>query len=102
MSCLSYHSSFIFTDYLADFVKAQYAIGYFTEMGIGCRRDALEANVWYVRAADNGDERAKHRLAAIRAAAVGDPVSVATKSNNNINAVKGNKRGAKEKDCVVM
>lgn len=41
--------------------KAEYTVGYFTEMGIGCRRDPLEANVWYVRAADHGDERAKHR-----------------------------------------
>lgn len=40
-------------------------------MGIGTRRDPLEANVWYVRAADQGDERAKHRIAAIRAAASG-------------------------------
>lgn len=40
-------------------------------MGIGCRRDPLEANVWYVKAADQGDERAKHRIAAIRAAAEG-------------------------------
>lgn len=40
-------------------------------MGIGCRRDPLEANVWYVKAADQGDERAKHRIAAIRAAADG-------------------------------
>ncbi|KAJ5218091.1 uncharacterized protein N7498_000190 [Penicillium cinerascens] len=51
--------------------KAQYAVGYFTEMGIGCRRDVLEANVFYVKAADQGDERAKHRIAAIRAAADG-------------------------------
>ncbi|MCJ1404925.1 hypothetical protein MMC11_008151 [Xylographa trunciseda] len=51
--------------------KAEYAVGYFTEMGIGCRRDPLEANVWYVRAADQGDERAKHRINAIRAAASG-------------------------------
>ncbi|EAU32018.1 hypothetical protein ATEG_07756 [Aspergillus terreus NIH2624] len=51
--------------------KAEYAVGYFTEMGIGCRRDPLEANVWYVKAADQGDERAKHRIAAIRAAAEG-------------------------------
>ena len=40
-------------------------------MGIGCRRDPLEANVWYVKAADQGDDRAKHRIAAIRAAASG-------------------------------
>ncbi|TKA78115.1 hypothetical protein B0A49_01799, partial [Cryomyces minteri] len=53
-------------------VKAEYALGYFTEMGIGCRRDPLEANMWYVRAADQGDDRAKQRLAIIRAAASGD------------------------------
>lgn len=59
------------TDRLTGLPKAEYAVGYFTEMGIGCRRDPLEANVWYVRAADQGDERAKHRIAAIRAAASG-------------------------------
>ena len=59
-------------------VKAEYTVGYFTEFGIGCRRDILEANVWYVRAADQGDERAKHRLRAIRVAAAGaDPVTAA-------------------------
>jgi TPR repeat protein len=42
-------------------------------MGIGCRRDVLEANVWYVQAADKGYEAAKQRLAIIRAAASGDP-----------------------------
>ena len=47
-------------------------------MGIGTRRDPLEANVWYVRAADQGDERAKHRIASIRAAASGgNPDAVA-------------------------
>lgn len=57
-------------------------MGYFTEMGIGCRRDPLEANVWYVRAADHGDERAKHRIAAIRAAASGaDPKSAARRNH---------------------
>jgi TPR repeat protein len=58
--------------------KAEYAVGYFTEMGIGCRRDPLEANVWYVRAAEAGDERAQYRLAAIRATASGGiPMEVA-------------------------
>lgn len=41
-------------------------------MGIGCRRDPLEANVWYVTAADKGNETAKQRLAIIRAAASGE------------------------------
>ena len=42
-------------------------------MGIGCRRDPLESNRWYVKAAESGDERAKLRLAAITAAASGAP-----------------------------
>ncbi|KAK5044560.1 hypothetical protein LTR84_010684 [Exophiala bonariae] len=64
--------------------KAQYTLGYFTEMGIGCRRDPLEANVMYVSAADQGEERAKHRIAAIRAASNGaDPLTAASASRKS-------------------
>ncbi|KAI1385064.1 HCP-like protein [Hypoxylon trugodes] len=81
------------------FVKAQYAVGYFTEMGIGCRRDILEANVWYVKAADAGDERAKQRLAAIRAAVSGGtPMDVAPPRNGKM---KKN-QSKDDKECVVM
>lgn len=81
------------------YVKAQYAVGYFTEMGIGCRRDILEANVWYVKAADAGDDRAKQRLNAIRAAASGGmPMDVAPAKNPNLKK----KNGAKDDSCVVM
>ena len=62
---------------IAGLAKAEYAVGFFTEMGIGCYRDPLEANVWYVRAADQGDEKAKGRLAQIRAAASGGRVQQA-------------------------
>ncbi|KAK0729380.1 hypothetical protein B0T21DRAFT_413451 [Apiosordaria backusii] len=80
------------------YVKAQYAVGYFTEMGIGCRRDILEANVWYVKAADAGDERAKVRLAAIRAAVSGGtPMEVAPPRNGKIK-----KNGENDKECIVM
>ncbi|KAF9879089.1 chitin synthase activator [Colletotrichum karsti] len=79
------------------YVKAQYAVGYFTEMGIGCRRDILEANVWYVKAADAGDERAKQRLAIIQAAVSGGtPMEVAPPRNGKI------KKNADDKDCIVM
>ena len=72
---------------LQGLAKAQYTVGYFTEMGIGCRRDPLEANVWYVRAADQGEERAKHRIAAIRAAATGaDPITVASNKKGKLAA----------------
>ena len=74
-------------------------------MGIGTRRDPLEANVWYVKAADAGDERAKLRLAAIRAAASGGtPMEVAPQRNGKMRkANSGNeKTGQSDKDCVVM
>ena len=57
--------------------KAQYMVGYFSEMGLGCRRDMLEANVWYVRAAEKHEQRAIRRLEAIRAAATGVNPAVA-------------------------
>ncbi|KAF2682787.1 HCP-like protein [Lentithecium fluviatile CBS 122367] len=75
--------------------KAEYACGYFTEMGIGCRRDPLEANVWYVKAADRGDERAKQRLAIIQAAASGQ---VASPQNEKSKL----KKGGKDENCLVM
>ncbi|EPE09437.1 protoplast regeneration and killer toxin resistance [Ophiostoma piceae UAMH 11346] len=91
-------------------VKAQYAVGYFTEMGIGCRRDILEANVWYVRAADAGDERATQRLAAIRAAVSGGlggsggtPMEVGPpRDGSGQGHGKIKKNGSKEENCVVM
>ncbi|KAL2831739.1 hypothetical protein BDW59DRAFT_139941 [Aspergillus cavernicola] len=74
--------------------KAQYAVGYFTEMGIGCRRDPLEANVWYVKAADQGDTRAIHRIATIRAAADGiTPAQAAADANGR----KARKNDGKQK-----
>jgi TPR repeat protein len=77
--------------------KAEYACGYFTEMGIGCRRDPLEANVWYVRAADRGDERAKQRLAIIQAAASGQQaVTTPTTEKGKL------KKGGKDENCLVM
>lgn len=85
--------------------KAEYACGYFTEMGIGCRRDPLEANVWYVKAADSGDERAKQRLAIIQAAASGQSHMPATTDKSKLKKDKVTKeKEGEEKDekCVVM
>lgn len=95
----------IYTNKFPGLTKAEYAVGYFTEMGIGCRRDPLEANVWYVKAADAGDERAKLRLAAIRAAASGGTaMEVASPKNGKVKkSQSGNeKTGHNDKDCVVM
>jgi TPR repeat protein len=83
-------------------------VGYFTEMGIGTRRDPLEANVWYVKAAEAGDERARHRIAAIRAAASGGiPMEVAppkqgTKIKKSHSGNEKTGHSDKDKDCAVM
>ncbi|ORY98736.1 hypothetical protein BCR43DRAFT_436820 [Syncephalastrum racemosum] len=42
--------------------KAEYAVAYFTEIGIGAPRDAEEAMQWYRLAAEHGDKRAQQRL----------------------------------------
>lgn len=67
-------------------------------MGIGCRRDILEANVWYVKAADGGDGRAKQRLAVIEAAVSGQgtPMDVAPPRPGKIT------KDSNDKDCIVM
>lgn len=85
--------------------KAEYAIGYFTEMGIGCRRDPLEANTWYMKAAEQGDDRAKHRLAIIRAAESGEVEPRNTKPDKKTIKKKKSAMGGEEKDdkeCIVM
>ncbi|KAI9650515.1 Chitin synthase 4 [Ciborinia camelliae] len=86
--------------------EMKYAMGYFTEMGIGCRRDPLEANVLYVKAAEAGDERAKHRLAKIRAAASGGTPMEVAPQRNAAKIKKGastvDKPGKDDKECVAM
>lgn len=77
---------------IAGLAKAQYAVGYFTEMGIGCHRDPLEANVWYVKAADQGDERARHRIAVIRSAADGTNPAMA-RGGRRLGKSDGNGQG---------
>lgn len=42
--------------------KAEYAVGYFTEVGVGTTRNEREALRWFMSAAEHGDKRAKDRL----------------------------------------
>ncbi|KAG8923449.1 hypothetical protein FRC03_003603 [Tulasnella sp. 419] len=42
--------------------KAMYAVGYFTEVGIGTNQSLSEATHWYKKAAEAGDKRAAQRL----------------------------------------
>lgn len=74
-------------------------------MGIGCRRDILESNVWYVRAASQGDERAKQRLAIIRAAEAGEVMQTLTPpplSRSRLSKKKSAMKTSDDKECIVM
>jgi len=91
---------------LIGYPKAEYAVGYFTEFGIGTRQDTLESNVWYVKAAEHGDERAKKRLATIKANQLGDSglSEKEKKKKNALRKERGDKDGkdSKDKDCCIM
>lgn len=65
-------------------------------MGIGCRRDPLEANVWYVRAAEKGEQRAIDRLKKIAEEAAGGPGSIVSgKGGKKVDVSKLGKKEAK-------
>ncbi|RUO95751.1 hypothetical protein BC936DRAFT_143312 [Jimgerdemannia flammicorona] len=65
--------------------KAEYAVGYFTEVGIGAPKNPEAAMEWYRKAAEHGDKRAIQRLE-------GKPPSTQGK--------KG-KRGSSSDECVI-
>lgn len=80
-------------------------------MGIGCRRDPLEANVWYVKAAEHGDQRAVARLKVIHEAASGSSPPKKSKKKEKEKEKAGDKprvlekkqhQEGDEKDCVIM
>jgi TPR repeat protein len=56
--------------------KAEYAVGYYTENGVGVEADKTEALRWYAKAAVKGNKRAAVKAAALQGTAVVDsPVS---------------------------
>lgn len=89
--------------------KAMYAVGYFTEVGIGSVQDPAEAQSWYKKAGDAGDKRAQQRLKSSQTTAPhpgsplielerGDLVSAAGQAGGN----HGLSRKDKDKDCIIM
>ncbi|ODQ66079.1 HCP-like protein, partial [Nadsonia fulvescens var. elongata DSM 6958] len=75
--------------------KAQYAVAYFLENGIGTETDIYEAAGWYRKAAANGDEKAKKRLENqnFNNGATGAPTDKGKVKK---------KKSAKDKDCIIM
>jgi TPR repeat protein len=94
--------------------KAEYAVGFFLENGVGCERDILRSVEYYKRAARGGDQRAIDRLDNNRAqkrsntTAVnknsnknGTPTSLASNGPSNLNDKK-QKKLKKDKVCIIM
>ncbi|KAI9817465.1 MAG: hypothetical protein M1827_001075 [Pycnora praestabilis] len=79
----------------AGLAKAEYAMGYFTEVGIGAPANIDDAKRWYWRAAAQNFPKARERLEALRKGGNG-----AQKSRERISRSKVHK--SNEGDCVVM
>ncbi|KAI7899713.1 uncharacterized protein BX663DRAFT_520137 [Cokeromyces recurvatus] len=75
--------------------KAEYAIGYYTETGVGVLRNLEEAKVWYKAAADHGDQKAKQRLSALL-----DQTTTTVKRRPTRD--KNGKPNSKDSDCKIM
>jgi TPR repeat protein len=73
------------------FAKAEYALGYYNEVGVGTQPNLEEAVKWYTKASAQGNARAKQRLAEIK------------KYNKMQKRTKMNRDGSNGGgDCVIM
>ncbi|KAK7684756.1 hypothetical protein QCA50_011998 [Cerrena zonata] len=79
--------------------KAQFALANFYEKGIGCIKNINDAQTWYQKGAENGDEKCLNRLANKELAAKLQKNLKKKKSGNLLN---GNEKAAQDKDCIIM
>lgn len=93
---------------MCNLAKGQFALANFYDKGIGCTKNNSEAQKWYVKAAENGDEKAIGRLTNKELAAKLQKQVKKKKSSNNMNQNItsqlnfDNKSSAQEKDCVIV
>ncbi|KAF8623958.1 hypothetical protein AX15_006116 [Amanita polypyramis BW_CC] len=69
--------------------KAEYAVGYYAEVGIGIKQDIEFAKRWYMRAAAQGNKRAMNRLTELK-----------RMGNKRSNAIRPTRQQAKD-ECVI-
>lgn len=81
--------------------KAQYAIANFYDKGIGCIKNTAEAQVWYRRAAESGEEKALARIT--NKELVSKLSKAMKKKKTTTQPLPSNTQGAaQDKDCVIM
>jgi len=78
--------------------KAEFAVGYYIETGIGTGKDVQEAKRWYLRAAEQGQKRAMARLAELKKMPNGPGNSGGARE---LQKQRGGGGGGKE-DCSLM
>ncbi|KAJ1962076.1 hypothetical protein H4R35_007387, partial [Dimargaris xerosporica] len=71
--------------------KAEYAVGYYAESGIGVKQDMDEAKRWYMRSAAQGHKRAMGRLTELKRAG---SVSASQRKKHT--------RGGKDEGCIIF
>lgn len=82
--------------------KAQFAVANFYDKGIGCIKNTTEAQLWYRKAAENGEEKALARLSDRELAAqLSKAAKKKQKSPSKASQLLTN-GAAQEKDCVIM
>ncbi|KAI0055474.1 HCP-like protein [Artomyces pyxidatus] len=69
--------------------KAEYAVGYYAEVGIGIKQDVEFAKRWYMRAAAQGNKRAMNRLTEMK-----------RQGNKRANIARPTRQQAKD-ECVI-
>ncbi|KAI8377059.1 hypothetical protein EDC96DRAFT_494352 [Choanephora cucurbitarum] len=75
--------------------KAEYAVGYYIETGVGVPRHLEDARQWYMKAAKHGDAKAKQRLQALQQA---NNTTVKRRPTRD----KNGKPNSKDSDCRIM
>ena len=78
--------------------KAEFAVGYFTENGVGVRSDLIEARKWYLRAAAQGNKRSIQRLNELKM--MMDELSAAKNQRQKKEYAKAS--SSNEKECIIM
>lgn len=80
-----------------DLPKAQFALANFYEKGIGCIKDLSEAQNWYKKAAENGDEKSLERITDSKFVS-----ELKLHSKKLKKKPSKNSNTAQDKDCIIM
>ncbi|EOR00353.1 Chitin synthase regulatory factor 3 [Wallemia ichthyophaga EXF-994] len=70
--------------------KAEYAVGYYSEVGIGVKQDLELAKKWYLRASQKGNQRASQRIAELKRL-----------GNQRKNGNRPTRQQARDEGCII-